>query len=194
MSDFNSQLRTDGITVYSLGSCGEVLHTLSRKGFYKIMLLSGAGTVNYGGRSVEIKGPVLLVTKPGAVCSWSLSITHVPSYMCVIAREFFDTRCFNWVNQCNLFSSDDPRVYNLNPDQSRFIRSIFQRMIGAQKSEYPLRTELMQDQTCVLLHTVLRLKPFENYVEFASTPISASRYVELIAMSFPTEGQVLHFN
>jgi hypothetical protein len=194
MANFNTQLRTDGISVYSFGSCGKVLHTLSDKASYKVLLLSGTGTVNYGDRSVEIEGSVLLIAKPGAICSWSLCPTQVPSYTCIISSEFFQSSCFNWVEHSNLFSSDKTRVYNLSADQSRFLRSLFQEMIGAHKSAYALKSELIQDQICVLLHTAMRLTPSENYADFTAKPIPARRHVELAGMMFPSEAQVLHLN
>lgn len=192
MANFNTQLRTGGITVYSFGSCDKLLHTLSDKD-YKVLLLSGTGIVNCGDRSVEIKGSVLLIAKPGVICSWSLFPTQMPSYTCVISSEFFQSSCFSWVHT-NLFSSDEPRVYNPSADQSRFLGFLFQKMISAQKSAYVLKSELIQDQICVLLHTAMRLTPSENYVDFTSTLIPSRRQMELVGMMFPSEAQVLHFN
>lgn len=194
VSGFNAQLRRDGITVYSLIHSGNVLHTLGRKDFYKVMLLSGSGTINHGDRSVKIKGSVLLITSPGAICSWSLSPTLLPSYACVMTREFFGRRCFNWATQYNLFSSDNPQVYNLSGDQSLFLGLLFQKMTNAQKSSYPLKDELIQDQICVLLHTTLRLKPSEKYVDSTSKLIHINRPIELVEMMFPPEAQMLHLN
>lgn len=193
-SNFSAQLRSDGITVYSVEGCGNILHTHSRKDFYRISLLCGSGTVYFEDRSVEIKGSVLLVTKPGVICSWDLGVTPVPSYTCVITREFLNTGCFRWVTQCSRFSADEPEVYILSPDQSSFLRSLFQKMIGARESNYTFRSELIQDQLCVLFHTAMRLNASENYIEptFMLTPMS--RHIELVEMMFPPEAQVLHFN
>jgi len=195
MSDFHTHLRTDGIMVYSVEGCGKVLQTYSRRAFYKISLLSGTGIVNYGDRSIKINGSVLLITKPGRYCKWRLITTNAPSYTCVITQEFLTSRCFNWVNQCNLLSSPDPLVYNLSDEESRFLGTIFHKMIGSQHNVYPFRSELVQDQICVLLHTALSMKPSEDFVDSASTTIiPMSQHVELAEMQFPPDVQVLHFN
>ncbi len=195
MSDFYAHLRTNGIMVYSVEGCGNVFLTYSRRAFYKISLLSGTGIVNYEDRSIKINGSVLLITKPGRCCKWRLLTTNAPSYTCVITREFLTSRCFNWVNRCNLFSLNDPEVYNLSYEESRFLGTIFQKMIGSQHSVYPFRSELVQDQICVLLHTALSMKPSEDFVDSASTTIiPMSQHVELAEMQFPSEVQVLHFN
>ena len=191
---YGAQLRTDGFIVYSIIHRDNALHTLNRKDFYKVMLLSGSGTINYGDRSVKINGSVLMITGPGAICSWSLSPTLLPSYACVMAHEFLDRHCFNWVNKCNLFSSENPRVYNLSADQSLFLGLLFQKMINAQQSSYPLKGELIQDQICVLLHTALRLEPSEKYVDSTAKLIHTNRPVELVEMMFPPEAQMLHLN
>jgi AraC family transcriptional regulator, transcriptional activator of pobA len=193
-SDFIDYLHTDGMMVYAIEGCSNVLQTYSRRNYYKISLLTGKGIITYGNQSIEINGSVLLITKPDAVCTWNLLATHGPSYACVITREFLGSRYFRWVDHGNLFSNSDAQVYNLNFEESRFLGSLFQKMIDSQRRVYPYRDELIRDQVCVLLHTALSMKSSENYVDSVSTLKPMRRHIEFVEMRFPPEAQVLHYN
>ena len=194
MSDFNTQLQTDGTRIYSLENLGSFCQTHSRKDLYKISLLSGTGMVNYRDRSIAINGPVLLITNPGSMCTLNLLISQIPFYTCVISRKFLKSHCFNWVNQCGLFCSDEPQVYRLSAAELRFLGSIFQNMIGSQNSAYPLKSELIQEQICVLLHTAFSMTSSDDSVDRKSVLVASSRIGLLVEMQFPPEGQILHFN
>jgi len=193
-SDFINYLHTDGMMVYAVEGCSNVLQTYSRRNYYKISLLSGKGIITYGNQSIEINGSVLLVTKPDAVCTWNLLETHGPSYTCVIIREFLNSRYFHWVNHDNLFSNSHVQVYNLSSEESRFLGVLFQKMIDSQSRVYPYRDELIRDQICVLFHTALSMRPSENYVDSVSTLKPVRRHIEFVEMQFPLEAQVLHYN
>lgn len=193
-SKYQIRLRGSGITVYSLENFINVLNNYNQDDSYKIILLSGSGMVTCSGRSVAISDSALLVTKPNVSCSWILEGGRIPSFVCLIAREFFNSSFFNWVSQSDLFSSDEPRVYSLTSEQFRFLRSLFQKMIDTQKSDYTLKAELIQDQICVMLHTALRLRPSDNYLITLPTLFQVVRYVEFVEMMFPPKAQVIHLN
>lgn len=194
MSDYKTQRQAGGTRIYSMQNPGTFSQAHSRKDLYKISLLSGTGSVNYKDRSISINGPVLLVTNPGSMCALNLHSSEVPFYTCVITRKFLKSHCFNWVNQCGLFSSDHPLVYKLSEAESRFLGSIFQNMLGSQNSAYPFKSELIQEQICVLLHTAFSMTSLENPVSPQSGLVALRKIDLLNEMQFPPAAQVLHFN
>jgi AraC family transcriptional regulator, transcriptional activator of pobA len=194
MSDFNTLPRNNGIKVYAIESNGDILQTSSRRDLYKISLFSGTGFVRYGDRTYAISSPVLMLTEPGATYEWRFETNDIPSYTCVLNRQFLEMHCVRWFNHTNFFSSANPQLYHLDVREARFIDSIFHKMVSAQNSVYTFKCELIRDQILVLLHTALSMKHSENYDDSMPALKPVSRHVEFVEMQLPLQAQELHFN
>jgi AraC family transcriptional activator of pobA len=195
MSDFNARLNTEGFKVYAVASDNQVVQTYNRRAYYKVSLLSGEGAIHFANHAIEFDGSVLVIAKPDMDCSWKLTKSHLVSYTCVFTEDFSKANCFYWLDACDLFTSHQAPVFVLSSEQTRFLASIFQKMIYEQNIVYPFKGDLIQNQICVLLHAALKMTPSQNFVDFNnSAPGIATLFVELLEMQLPLEAQVIHWN
>ena len=195
ISDFNRYLNSEGIKVYELERRDEVVQTYSRKDFYKVSFLSGNGIIQYNGCKIKLDGPVLLISKPGTVCHWTLVSGTESSYVCLFTKHYLNNNCFHWVDHSELFTPEGRPVFTLTPEEAKFVTSIFCKMISKENSIYRYKSELMRDQLCALLHLALRTEASINFTNQKSTITSvATLFVELAEMQFPPEAQVVHYN
>ena len=194
MNALIDRLQMDGFVAYQVENHPETARYEGRDGYHKIALISGMGEIKYDRHIHKVNGSVLVVTKPGISCTWSLSYMSSPVYVCVYNEDFINTSCFSFSKKCDeLFSSS--AVFNLNSEQETFVRSLFSQMIGENNRSYPFKEDLRQNQLCVLTHLALRMVPLTKAVSESSCPSPlAAVYLELIEIGFPPSGQALHFN
>ena len=195
MLGLNSFLNTEKIRAWAIEGRNEVVQTHSRKAFYKISLLSGRGVIQYESHHFEVNGSTLLLSMPGTVCYWKLISTEHPSFTTIFTEDFLDKSCFHGVAESQLFQSDQVPVFKPDPEQTKFLASVFRIMIGEQNSLYRFKSELMQNHICLLLHSALRMKPAQPCMEakaLAST--LTTLFVELVEMQFSPVAQLVHYN
>ena len=187
-------LKQDGFTAYAVESHGKPTQYQGRDSYYKMLLISGFGEIEYGERRYHTNGPVLLLTKPSVSCRWFLSEANHSTYICAFGNEFLDSEYLSWNEDCERYFDSAP-VLHLSVEQETFVRAILCRMIEDQKSSYVFKEELIRNQLCVLRHLALRMtaagKPVCSPV-CVIPPFAVS--LELVELGFPLAAQALHFN
>jgi len=187
-------LQSDGFTVYTVENHKGIIQYQGRDGYRKVALISGVGQINYDHNIYKINGSVLLVANAGVRCTWSLSSAHHTSYVCAFTEDFLHDSCLGSNKECDQYFVSNP-VFSLNSDQEKFVGAIFGRMIEEKKTDYAFKSELMQNQICVLTHMAFRMVPSTKSLSSSSNPSSiAAVYLELIEVGFPPVGQLLYFN
>ena len=194
MSPIIDQLQTEGFTVCALENQNRTMQYRGRDGYRKVALISGIGEIKYQHHVYKVNGSALLVTKAGDSCTWSVSSTSRASYVCAFNDDFLNTSCLGSNQACDQYFLSNP-IFNLNPEQEQFVRTIFCRMVDEQKSDYSFKTELIQNQLCVLTHMALRMTASRKlkYSSSDSMP-TAAVFLELVELGFQPAGQALHFN
>lgn len=194
MDAITDSLGINGFTAYLVEPHGTQTQYRGRDAYYKMLLISGSGEIDYDHAIYQIQGPVLLFTKPGVSCSWSLSNSHRPTYICAFNSDFVDSGCINWSEHCEAHFTATP-VFILNAEQENFISALFCRMVEEQKTSYAYKEELIQNQLCVLKHIALRMTAATKSVRpTACVMPSCAVSLELVELGFPLAGQALHFN
>jgi len=162
--------------------------------YYRILMLSGVGEIACAHKTYKFEGPLLLIIKPGTNCSWRFSVSKGRTFFCTFKEEFLNNVCFNWANQCDYLFRSTP-IINLPPEQENFVSDLFCRIIEEQNTSYSFRSDLIQNQICVLMHTAFQIIPSKKLVPTPSS-LSASSvvFLELIERQFLPAGQVLHLN
>ena len=187
-------LRQNGFTAYVVESRGALTQYSGRDTYYKILWISGIGEVEYGDTFYQVDGSVLLFTKPGVSCRWSLSGISHSTYICAFSNDFLNSGVLSWIEDCESYFDSAP-VLHLNGDQETFVRAMFCRMVEEQKSSYPFKEELIQNQLCVLKHMALRMTPVSKLVSSAACMLPSSAVsLELVELGFPPAAQALHLN
>jgi AraC family transcriptional regulator, transcriptional activator of pobA len=193
MSSIIDLLKRDGFTVYALKNRKGIQYA-GRDGYHKVVLISGIGVIKYNSRVYKINGSVLLVTSPGVGCTWCLSTTNFVAYVCAFKKNFLNTNCIRWSQDCDDHFSLYP-VFNLNAEQEKFVKSIFCRMIEEQKITYAFKKELMKNQLCILTHMALRMTASRKIAHSSLCPKPTAAIIfELVEIGFSPIGQIIHFN
>ena len=194
MVGITDSLKVNGFTAYVVESHETLTQYQGRDAYHKILFISGIGKIEYDDAVYEIQGPVLLFTKPGVSCSWSLSKSHHSTYICAFNNEFLDSECISWSEHCESYFTSTP-VFHLNAEQENFIMAIFCRMVEEQKGSYTFKEELIQNQLCILKHMALRMTAAKKSVRpTACLEPQCAVSLELVELGFPPSGQALHFN
>ena len=187
-------LKENGFTAYAIESHGGPAQYRGRDSYYKILLISGMGEIEYGDSLYHINGPVLFFTNPAVNCRWSLSKAHHSIYICAFSNDFMDSECLSWNEDCENYFAYAP-VLHLNADQENFVQAMFCRMVEEQKSAYTFKEELIQNQLCVLKHMALRMTAAKKSTRSAVRAMpSAAVSLELVELGFPLVAQALHLN
>jgi AraC family transcriptional regulator, transcriptional activator of pobA len=195
MPDLMRYPDADKVNIYSLRNHTEVVQTCAHKNCYRISLLSGRGVIQYESRSFEVRGSVLLLSKPGTRCNWRFISKDKPSFSCIFTDDFLNGSCFQKVAESEVFQSFRAPVFTLEPEQAALIASVFCKMIAEQSSQYRYKSELLQNHICLLLHAALRMNPALPCIGPDACAIaSTAQLVTLVEMHFPTIATIVYYN
>lgn len=194
MVEMTDSFRENGFTAYMIESACTRTDYRGRDAYYKILLISAVGEIEYDNACYQINGPVLVFAKPAIRCRWSLSTPYRSTYICAFDSDFLQSECLRWSERCDTFLSATP-VFHLNTEQENFVRAIFSRMVEEQNSSYTFKVELIQNQLCILKHRALQMTAAKKSAcSTASVMPSCVISLELVEMGFPGAAQALHSN
>lgn len=178
-------LKLKGFKVHELPASVEVPVRTGRRDFYKMGLMDGEMTIDYGGRIIEIKGTVLFFVNPKVPHSLVKRVSRTSGYACIFTETFMNSRD---MQDSPLFSVGENPVIPLNEEQALFIRSIFQKMLTAYNGDYPHKAELIKSCVALIIHEALRIQPAKLATPFKN---GASRithlFMDLLERQFPIE-------
>jgi AraC family transcriptional activator of pobA len=195
MLDLMSYLNSEKVKAYALKNHTEVVQTWGCKEYYKISLLSGRGVIHYDSRCYEVNGSTLLLSKPGNPCTWKLAASKEPLFTTLFTADFLDGSCFHGVAESEFLQSQQAPVFGLEPKQTKFIASVFRKMMEEQNSLYRYKSELLQNHICLLLHAALRMQPAIPCLEPHAWAITSSaQLVAFVEMQFPPMATLVHYN
>lgn len=178
-------LRLKGFKVHELSPSVEVPIRQGRRDFYKMGLVHGDMTINYGGQLLVIKGTTLFFVNPKVPHSVASRIKRTGGYACIFTNSFISSR---ELQDSPLFSVGDNPVIPLNTEQAAFMTGIFQKMLAVHNSDYPYKADLIRNCISLIIHEALRIQPSRTAAPFKN---GASRithlFTDLIERQFPIE-------
>lgn len=153
------ELQSGGCKVYELSESVDAPVRQGRRDFYKMGVVNGDMTIDYGGQYLELKGTVLFFVNPDVPHSIVRRIKRTSGYACIFTKSFINNR---ELQASPLFSVGDNPMIVLDEGQADFMTGIFQKMATVFNSDYPHKTELVRTCIELVIHEALRIQPSQN--------------------------------
>ena len=189
VSEFNNELKLKGFNVFEIECDSSATRIYSRKDFYKICLTTGQSIIHYADRSFEHNDTVLFFGNPHVPYSWETISTTYVGYTCLFSEDFLklSDRSESLQNS-PLFKLSGTPIFSINPQQREFLKTIFQKMIEEQQTNYSYKDDLMRNYIHLIIHEALKLEPSQHFDQHKN---AASRltavFLELLERQFPIE-------
>jgi AraC family transcriptional activator of pobA len=188
-TNYNSELKLKGFKVYETSIKDKVGHIYSRKDFYKINISTGKYIFHYTDKSFETNKTFLFFANPHVPYSCEVVEPMKNGYTCLFVEEFLKgSERSESLQQSPLFKIGGTPILQLNKEQTKYITSLFQRMLVEQETRYAFKDELIRNHINLIIHEALKMEPSENLTRTrsASERITAV-FLELLERQFPIE-------
>jgi AraC-like DNA-binding protein len=180
-----ADLRLKGFKVHKLAATTDAPVRSGRRDFYKMGLVNGDMTIDYGGQLAEIKGTVLFFVNPKVPHAIVRRVKRTSGYACIFTENFIHNR---ELQDSPLFSIGDNPVILLNDEQAAFMEHIYRKMLSVYSGDYPYKASLIRSCIELILHEALRIQPSRMA---SSHRNGATRmyhlFADLLERQFPVE-------
>lgn len=179
------ELKLNGFRVHELPASVDIPVRSGRRDFYKMGLVNGEITIDYGGQIVEIKGDFLFFVNPKVPHSIFRRVNRTSGHACIFTETFINSR---EMQDSPLFNVGDNPVVPLNQEKAIFMGTIFRKMVTAYNGNYPHKVDLIKGCIALVIHEAMQIQPPKQ-----TTPIKngASRithlFMDLLEKQFPIE-------
>lgn len=178
-------LQLKGFRIHELGASQELPVRRGRRDFYKMGLVNGDMTIEYGGELLEIKGTVLFFVNPKVPHSIVRQVKRTSGYACLFTETFMNNR---ELQDSPLFSLGDNPVIRLNSDEAMFLTGIFKQMLSAYRGTYPYKGDLVRNCIALVIHEALRIQPPKHAAAFKNGVGRVTHlFLDLLEKQFPVE-------
>lgn len=178
-------LRLIGFKVHELSATADIPVRTGRRDFYKMGLVTGDMTIDYGGRLLEIKGTVLFFVNPKVPHSIVRRVNRTSGYACIFTANFINNRA---LQDSPLFSIGDNPVVMLNEEQALFMTGIYKKMVSIYTGEYPYKADLIRNCIELIIHEALRIQPSQNALPIRNAATRIYHlFVDQLERQFPIE-------
>jgi len=178
-------LKLKGFKVHAIPASTEVPVRAGRRDFYKMGLVNGDMTINYGGQLLDITGTVLFFVNPRVPHSLVRRINRISGYACIFTETFLPGR---ELQDSPLFRTGDNPVVPLNAEQASFMTGLFDKMLAVYEGDYLGKGALIKNCIALIIHEALRIQPAQHTLAFKN---GASRiahlFSDLLERQFPIE-------
>lgn len=182
-------LKLKGFKVHELPAAVNIPVSQGRRDFYKMGLVTGDMTVNYGDKLLELNDTVLFFVNPNVLHSVVRRSEKISGYACLFTETFITkSERTGILKNAPLFQTGDTPVIKLNTEQAAFMTGIFQKMLAVHNGDYVYKGELIRNCIALIIHEALRIQPSQNVTQFQN---AASRitylFMDLLERQFPIE-------
>ena len=182
-------LKLKGFKVHELPASVNIPVSQGRRDFYKMGLVTGDMTVNYGDKLLELNNTVLFFVNPNVRHSVVRRGKKISGYACLFTETFMtNSERTGILKNAPLFHTGDTPAIKLNTEQAAFMAAIFQKMLAVHNGDYVYKGELIRNCIALIIHEALRIQPSQNVTQFQN---AASRitnlFMDLLERQFPIE-------
>lgn len=181
-------LKLKGFKVHELPAAVNIPVSQGRRDFYKMGLVTGDMTINYGDKRLELHDTVLFFVNPNVPHSVVRRGKKITGYACLFTETFMTNSERTGMKNAPLFHTGDTPVIKLNTEQAAFMAGIFQKMLAVHNGDYVYKGELIRNCIALIIHEALRIQPSQNATQFQN---AASRitylFMDLLERQFPIE-------
>ncbi|MCF6406242.1 helix-turn-helix domain-containing protein [Chitinophaga filiformis] len=181
-----ADLRLNGFKVHALPASTDVPPVkVGRRDFYKIGLVNGDMTINYGGQLLDIEGTVLIFINPRVPHSLVRRLNRTSGYSCIFTETFISGRELQY---SPLFRAGDNPVIRLNTEQSGFMTGLFEKILTVYNGDYLHKGELIKSCITLIIHEALRIQPAQHVLPLRNgVSRIAHLFIDLLERQFPIE-------
>lgn len=180
-----ADLRLKGFKVHAIPASTEVPVKAGRRDFYKMGLVNGDMTIDYGGQLLHIKGTVLFFVNPRVPHALVRRINRTSGYACIFTETFLSGR---ELQDSPLFRLGGNPVVPLDAEQASFMTGLFKKMLAVYESDYLYKGDLIKNTISLIIHEALRIQPAQDTLTFRN---GASRiahlFTDMLERQFPIE-------
>lgn len=179
------ELKLKGFKVHELSPSVDVPVRTGRRDFYKMGLVNGDMTIDYGGEVLEISGPVLFFVNPQIPHSIVRRINRISGYACIFTESFINSR---ELQDSPLFRVGDKPVIPLNDEQATFIGSVFRKMLTAYNGGYAHKADMIRSCIALIIHEALAIQPPQQSSPHKNGITRLThQFIDLLERQFPIE-------
>lgn len=180
-----ADLRLRGFRVHEITATTELPPRSGRRDFFKMGLVDGEMTINFGGQVHEIKGPALVFVNPKVPRNLVQRVNRTGGYACIFTENFVNTR---ELHDSPLFRAGDRPVIKLDDRQAAFLTAIFQQMLSVYNSDYLHKADVIRSCIALVIHEALQIQPPVSMVRFKNGAARISHlFLDLLERQFPIE-------
>jgi len=182
-------LKLKGFKIHALPETVNLSAVHGRRDFYKIGLVTGAMTVYYGDKTLEINDTVLFFVNPNVPHSVVRHSKKTTGYACLFTEAFITSReRKELLKKSPLFNVDATPVIPLTKEQTEFMTGIFQKMLWVHNSDYYYKNELLKSCIELIIHEALRIQPSQNVLPYKNgTTRITNLFMDLLERQFPID-------
>jgi AraC-like DNA-binding protein len=162
----------------------------NRRDFYKITLILGVGEINYGGNSILVDRPALLIPCPSVPYSWTSISDEQDGFYCLFNQEFFNEHYqFDIFKRSPLFKAWSEPVIFLDDKQLALMKIYFEQMLEMAHGEYTFKYEAIRNLLCLMMHALLVDRPADTLAtgEMSASSRLLRNFDELLHQQFPLD-------
>ena len=155
--------------------------------FYKISYMTGANSIEYADKVIDIDGPILLFSNPLVPYKWQRTFNDPSGFFCIFTEAFFQQ--FGHLREYPLFQPGAIPIFALSGDQAAAIVSLYQRMLTEIRSDYAYKYDVIRTLVFELIHLALKMEPANTsiYANSNAAVRISSLFTELLERQFPIE-------
>ncbi len=182
-------LKLKGFKVHELPKQVDTTVSPGRRDFYKMGIVTGNMTLNYGDQIVKINDTVLFFVNPRVSHSVVRRSKKTTGYACLFTETFISGReRIGILKNSPLFHIGDSPVIPLNSKQAAFMTGIFQQMLTVYNGHYPHKAELIRNCIELIIHDALRIQPSQTVSQFKNAATRITHlFIDLLERQFPIE-------
>lgn len=185
---FLEDLKLKGFRVHKVSTSANHVIARGRRDFYKMGLVTGDMTIEYGDKAVEINDTVLFFVNPNVPHS-VVRRSVAKGYACLFTEGFISSRENAEIFKSSpLFNANASPVIELNSEQATFMTGIFQKMLTVHIGDYPYKAQLIRSCVELIIQEAVRIQPAQNTPHFKNAATRITHlFMDLLERQFPIE-------
>ncbi|PSR55518.1 AraC family transcriptional regulator [Adhaeribacter arboris] len=159
----------------------------NRRTYYKISLINGHNRAEYADKVIDIPKHGLLFASPKVPYNYIPQDEQQSGYFCIFTQEFLATsRSGVILDELPIFKPGGYPVFQLNENQVKELKQLFEKMFQELASDYPFKYDLLRNYVLELIHYGQKLQPdITQYTAHNATARITGLFVELLERQFP---------
>jgi len=128
----------------------------NRRDYYRVSLIIGKGTFQYGSQILEVDQPALFFPALNVPYSWTCGDNVQEGYFCLFNQEFFyEYADFNPFRKTALFKEWTSPIIPLTEEQAALAMMYFEQMYKVNQSGYAFRDDAIRSHLASVMHLAL---------------------------------------